>query len=163
MTSQKTCFLFGPPHLPKGARHHLTQTLKAQLRRVITEQNCYAFRLCDGGTFSRLAGYTVLNLKKEFPEVCLFFDLPSPPRFIFPKHPRLNTSLHALTPLLVCCDYYHYVAAVPYIGARKGAICHAISQSDFCLMYPDWRPGYLNEFASDVCFFSDRPVFFLEK
>lgn len=131
MDSSKTCFLFGPPHLPVSARLRLAPALKEQLRRIITEQNCRAFRLCDGGSFSR--------------------------------HPWLNASLHALTPLLACCDYYHYVAAVPYIGARKGAICHAVSQSDFCLMYPGWRPGYLNEFASDVCFFSDRPVFFLEK
>ena len=164
MTSQKTCLLFGPSHLSVKTRLRLAPMLKEQLRRMITEQNCRAFRLCDGGSFSRLAGYAVLNLKKQFPDLCLFFDLPAPPRFIFPRHPRLNASLHALTPLLVCCDYYHYVSPVPYWGARKGAMCDAISESDLCLIYGDPDQRYpLQQFVSDACFFSDRPVSFLEK
>ncbi|MEY8382553.1 hypothetical protein AALG83_05210 [Christensenellaceae bacterium 44-20] len=163
MNLPKTCLLFGPSHLSAKARLRLAPALKEQLRRMITEQNCRAFRLCDGGSFSRQAGYAVLSLKKEFPEVCLFFDLPSFPRYIFPRYPWLNASLHALTPLLTACDYHHFVSSLSYIGVRKAAICHSISQSDLCLMYPDTRLGYhLCRFVSKACFFSDLPVSFLE-
>lgn len=164
MVSSKTCLLFGPFHLSKKARRRIAPALEAQLRRMIAEQNCHAFRVCDGGSFARLAGYAVLNLKKQFPDICLFFDLPAPPRFIFPRQPWLNASLHALTPLLVCSDYYHYVSPLPYWGARKGAICHAIPESDLCLLYGGPDLCYpLRRFVSEACFFSDRPISFLEK
>ena len=152
-----SCLLLGPAFLSKKSRVRLAPALARELERLILEENCRAFRLCDGGSFSQLAGFTVLNLKEKYPEVCLFFDLPSSPVRKVPR--RYHSNLAALSALLASCDYFHFLAPVPYLGMKKAAVCYSIHPCDLCLSYDGFSFFYpRRRFARDACAFSDVPL-----
>ena len=153
MKPTTTCFLFGPAYLPRKRRIHLAHTLMDDLEKLILEENCCAFRLCDSGSFSLVAGYTVLNLKEKYPDICLFFDFPVPPG------PRrfLGGNARSLSALLLSCDYYRALSPLPFWGMKKAAMCAALSQCDFCMSYESFalfypRRRFLERMCQKLCF-----------